>query len=106
MKAWAEDETTEKLLCKRLFRTPTRIPSFMKPNALSSPFRVSFTFSISVKGKVGDIELVSLDGDIDEVELLRLIEGGAARTRFEPIVVADVAYQLVGLRDKLIMDDF
>ena len=106
MKAWPEDNTTEELLCNRLFRTPTRVPRFMNPDALFSPFRVSFTFSISVKGKVEDIELVSFDGDIDEEELLRLIESGATRTRFEPIVVADVAYQLVGLRDKLILDDF
>jgi len=105
MKAWPEDKVTEKLLCKRLFMTPTRVPRFMKPDALFSPFSVSFTFSISVKGKVEDIELVSFDGDIDEEELLRLIEDGAARTRFEPIVVADVAYQLVGLRDKLILDE-
>ncbi len=106
MKAWPEDKTTEELLCKRLFRTPTRIPRLMKPDALFLPFSVSFTFSISVKGKVEDIKLVSFDGDIDEEELLRLIEDGAARTRFEPIVVADVAYQLIGLRDKLILDDF
>jgi hypothetical protein len=106
MKAWPEDKTTEKLLCKRLFRTPTRVPRFMKPDALFSPFRVSFTYSISAKGRVEDVELVSFDGDIDEKELLRLIEVGAVRTRFEPIVVADVAYQLVGLRDKLILDDF
>ncbi len=106
MKAWPKDKTTEELLCKRLFRTPTRVPRFMKPDALFSPFSVSFTFSISVKGKVEDIELVSFDGDIEEEELLRLIEDGAARTRFEPIVVADVTYQLVGLRDKLILDDF
>ncbi len=101
MKAWPNDKTTEKLLCKRLFRTPTRIPRFMKSDALFSPFRVSFTYSISVKGKVEDIELVSFDGDIDEEELLRLIEGGAARTKFEPIVVAGVAYQLVGLLDSV-----
>jgi hypothetical protein len=101
MKAWPEDTTVEKLLCNRLFRTPTRIPRIMKPDALFTPFSVSFTFSISVKGKVEDIEVVSFDGDIDEEELLRLIEGGAARTRFEPIVVDDVAYQLVGLRDSV-----
>ena len=101
MNAWPEDKTTEKLLCNRLFRTPTRIPRFMKSAALFSPFRVSFTFSISVKGKVEDVELVSFVGDYGEEELLRLIVSGASRTRFEPIVVADVAYQLVGLRDSV-----
>jgi hypothetical protein len=101
MRAWPENKIVEKLLCKRLFWTPTRVPRFMKPDALFSPFSVSFTFSISIEGKVEDIELVSFDSDIDEEALLRLIEDGAARTRFEPIVVADVAYQLVGLRDSV-----
>jgi len=106
MKAWPEDRTTEKLLCKRLFRTPTRVARFMNPEALFSPFRVSFTFNISVKGKVEDVELVSFEGDIEKEELLRLIEGGAARTRFEPIVVADVAYELISLNDAFILDDY
>ena len=78
----------------------------MNPEALFSPFRVSFTFNISVKGKVEDVELVSFEGDIEKEELLRLIEGGAARTRFEPIVVADVAYELISLNDAFILDDY
>jgi hypothetical protein len=105
MKAWPEDRVTEKLICKRLFRTPTRVSRFMKPDALFNPFRVTFTFDISIEGKVEDIELVSFEGDIEKEELLRLIGGGAARTRFEPIVVADVAYELVGLNDTFILDD-
>ena len=105
MKVWPEDRTTEKLLCRRLFRTPTKIWRFVKPDALFSPFRVSVTFSISAKGKIEDIELVSIDGDIEEEGLLRLIEVGAARTTFEPIVVADVAYELVDLSDTFILDD-
>ena len=105
MKAWPEDRKTEKLLCKRLFRTPTRVSRFMKPHARFSPLRVSYTFKISTKGKVEDIELISFDGEIEEEELLQLIGDGAAKTRFEPIVVADVAYELVGLRDTFILDD-
>jgi hypothetical protein len=106
MKDWPEHKPTESILCKRLFRTPTRVPRFLDSDDLFSPFTASFTFSISIKGKVEDIELVSLDGDIDNQELLRLIEDGAARTRFEPIVVADKAYKLVGLHEKLLMSDF
>ena len=106
MKPWPDDRTVEKLLCKRLFRTPTRVSRFMKPDSLFSPFTVSFTFGITAKGRVEGIEIVAMDGDIEEEELLRLIERGAARTRFEPIVVAGVAYELVGLRDSLVLDDF
>jgi hypothetical protein len=68
----------------------------------NSPLRVSYTFKISIDGRVEDIELISFDSDIVEEELLQLIVDGAARTRFEPIVVVEVAYELVGLRDTVI----
>ncbi len=114
---WPEDRTRENLLCKRLFWTPTRISAFTNPVARyssmveyerklaatrDSPLRVSYTFKISIDGRVKDIELISFDGDIEEAELLQLIADGAARTRFEPLVVAEVAYELVGLRDTFI----
>ena len=72
----------------------------------TSPLSVSFTFKISTDGRVEDIELVSFESDIGEEELLQLIEDGATRTRFEPVVVADVAYEIVGLRDAFVLNDF
>ena len=105
-KPWPEDRTTEKLLCKRLFWTPTRVSRFMNPGARFSALRVSYTFKISTDGKVEDIELISFEGDIEEEELVRLIGDGASKTRFEPIVVADVAYEIVGLRDTFILNEF
>lgn len=71
----------------------------------SGPLRVSFTFKLSTDGRVEDIELVSFESDIGEEELLQLIEEGATRTRFEPVVVADVAYEIVGLRDAFVLND-
>ena len=101
-KAWPEDQITEQLLCKRLFWTPTRVSKPIKPLGRYSPLRASYTFNISTDGRVKGIELISFDGDIGQEELMQLIADGAARTRFEPIVVAEVAYELVGLRDTII----
>ncbi len=95
----------EEILCKRLFWTPTRISRSMIYGGRISPMRVSFTFKISTKGKVEDIEVVSFEGDIAEAELLQLIRDGAMKTRFEPLVIADMAYEIVGLRDAFILDD-
>jgi hypothetical protein len=67
--------------------------------------RVSYTFKISTKGRVEDIELISFEGDIEERKLFKLIADGAAKTRFEPIIVADVDYELVSLRDTIILVD-
>ncbi len=105
-KAWAKDRIREEILCKRLFWTPTRVSRFMNPGPrYNPPLSVSYTFKISTDGSVEDIELISFDGDIQEDELLRLITDGAKKTRYEPIVVADVAYEIVGLRDAFILDD-
>ncbi len=54
-----------------------------------------------VDGRVKGIELISFDGEIGQEELMQLIADGAARTRFEPKVVAEVAYELVSLRDTI-----
>jgi len=70
------------------------------------PMKVSFTFKISTEGKVEDIELVSFEGDITEAKLVRLIKDGARKTRFEPLVIADMAYEIVGLRDEFASVDF
>lgn len=95
-----------KLLCKRLFWTPTRISRSWFSGERIGSMRVSFTFKISTKGKVEDIEVVSFEGDIAEAELLQLIRDGALKTRFEPLVIADMAYEIVGLRSAFVLDDF
>ena len=116
-KLWPEGKTTEKLLCKRLFWTPTRVakfmivdehsrvPRFMIADEHSSPLSVSFNFTISTTGRVEDVEVIWFEGDIVEEELLELIEDGASKTRFEPVVVEDVAYAIVGLRGAYVLDD-
>jgi len=68
--------------------------------------RVSFTFKISTEGKVEGIELVSFEGDTSEAEIMKPIKGGAAKTRFEPLVIADKTYEIVGLRDGYVSGDF
>ena len=104
---WPEGKVTEKLLCKRLFWTPTKVARFMIAGGEhSSPLSVSFNFTISTLGRVEDIEVASFEGDIAEEELLELIERGASKTRFEPVVVDDMAYEIVGLRDAYVLDDF
>ncbi len=103
---WSRDQVEEELLCKRIFWTPTRVSKTNVIARRSSPLRVWFTFTISTDGRVEDIELVSFEGDIEEEALLRLIENGAIRTRFEPLVVADKTYEIVGLTDAFILDGY
>jgi len=103
-KVWQDFRRKEKVLCKDLFWTPTRITKNVMSDR-DSPLRVSFTFKISTKGRVEDIEVVSLQGDIAEAEILRLIRDGARRTRFEPLVIADTTYEIVGIRDEFVLNE-
>jgi hypothetical protein len=104
-KVWSDDRVRERILCKRLFLTPARIIKSVISGQRTSPIRVSFTFKISTKGRIEDVEVVSFEGDIAEAELLQLIRDGAARARFEPVVIADLTYEIVGIRDAFVLDD-
>ena len=77
----------------------------MTDNKHSSALSVSFTFTISTGGKVEAVEMVSIEGDIAEEEVLKLINRGASKTRFEPLVIADTAYEIVGLKGAFILSD-
>ncbi len=105
-KVWPADRIKEKVLYRRIYWTPTRVSRSLILGGPINPMRVGFTFKISTEGKVEDIELVSLKGDITEAGLLKLINDGAKRTRFEPLVIAEKAYEIVGVRDEYILDDF
>ena len=73
VRVWSRDRTTEKRLCRRLFRTPSKVSRVMIAGGYASPLVVSFTFKISTAGKVEDIELISFEGDLDEQAVLSLI---------------------------------
>lgn len=109
---WPDDMVVEKLLCRRVFWTPTRVVGFLfgtensySLRTFSVPLNVSFSFAISATGRVQDIEVISFEGEISEEKLLELIERGAAKTRYEPIVVEDVTYKIVGLKEAFVLDD-
>ena len=50
--------------------------------------------------------MVSLKGDITDAALPNPTNDGAKRTRFEPLVIAEKAHEIVGVRDEYILDDF
>jgi len=106
-RAWPEDRLTEELICKRLFWTPTRIVRSMISGDNLDLTRVDFTYAISVKGRVEDVEIVSFESEseLNAAEVLRLIEDGAVRTRFAPVTIAETVYKIVGLKEAFILGD-
>ncbi len=69
------------------------------------PVAVSIGFTISTEGRAENIECRSLEGKMTQRSVLRLIQQGAARTRFEPLVIEEVAYEIVGLIDTFVLGD-
>jgi hypothetical protein len=95
--AWPQDNSLERMVCKRVFWTPTRISRMVYKVGHSSPLSVSARYTISTAGTVKDIEIVTFDGNITEENLLELLERGAGKTRFEPVVIDDTAYAVTGI---------
>ena len=96
--AWSQDNSLERMICKRIFWTPTRVSKFAYKVERSRPLSVSARYTISTAGTVKDIEIVTFDGSISEKNLLKLLERGAGRTRFAPVVIDDTAYEITGIR--------
>ena len=95
----------EARLCQRVFWTPIRIPGSMSVSGNVEPVAVSIGFTISTKGRAENIEIRSLEGKVTQGSVLQLIQRGAARTRFEPLVIEEVAYEIVGLIDTFVLGD-
>jgi len=96
--AWPQDNSLERMVCKRIFWTPTRVSKLAYKVERSRPLSVSARYTISTAGTVKDIEIVMFDGNITEKNLLELLERGAGRTRFEPVVIDDTAYEITAIR--------
>jgi len=102
--AWPDNKTVERMLCRRLFWTPSNVAKWSHTLGRSGPLSVSVNFAISTAGSVNDIEIVSFDGDIEKEDLLDLIERGARRARFEPVIIEDTAYKIVGLHGSWVLE--
>jgi len=102
---WSRDEVNEELLCKRLFWTPRKVSRALFQDGLITPMMVSFSFKISTGGRVKDIEILSYRSVMSEVKVLHLLKDGAEKTRFEPLVIEDTEYEIIGLRSRFELDD-
>ena len=96
--AWPQANTLERMVCKRVFWTPTRISRTVYNVGRSSPLSVTARYTLSTAGTVEDIEIVAFAGNITEEYLLDLLERGARRTRFEPVVIDGTAYEVTGIQ--------
>lgn len=71
----------------------------------NKPVGVSITYTISTAGRPENIQIRSLEGKMARRAVLQLIEQGAARTRFEPLIIDGTAYEIVDLVDSFVLGD-
>lgn len=99
-KQWPAEGKEFEQACRLLFCAPTKMPRKMFINPKSAEEGgVFFTFGISKEGRVKDVKITDLVGEVTESEALQHIDNLFERRRYEPIEINGKRYELTGLRD-------
>ena len=101
MKAWPSKQKGDAMVCQRLFCTPQKIrkvvgeeiPADITPGRS----RIEFTYRITTKGKVQDVNIISVKGVMNNREAYRWVTGVTRRTLFVPLVVGGKSYEIINL---------
>ena len=101
MKIWPNNQKGDAMVCQRLFCTPQKIrkvvgeeiPADITPGNSS----IEFTYKITEKGKVRDVQITSVEGVMNEREAYRWVTGVTKRTVFLPLVINGKAYEITNL---------
>jgi hypothetical protein len=86
--------------CRLLFCAPTKMPRklFVSPGTAREG-GVFFTYGISRKGRVKDVEIIQVVGETTEEMGRELIDDFFERRKYEPIVIDGKAYELNQLNE-------
>ena len=99
-KTWSREEMTARNLCKRLFMTPIKVPSWSGGlKVANESLLVRFSYSISRRGRVEDIHLRLHDSGMTESQVIKMIENGAQEVRFEPLRFKRQVLSIVNLTE-------
>lgn len=99
-KDWPAEGQDFARACRLLFCAPTKMPQKMLlPEKFTKEAGIFFTYGIGKKGRIKDVEITDLIGDIEEEEALQMVNNYFERRRYEPIVVDGKTYELINLKD-------
>ena len=100
---WEDPHPLQGEVCEKLFWTPTLIARLTTSDRSDGSVNVAYHFEISPAGRVQNIEIDSHRGVLEQESVLMLLKRGAARTRFEPLVIEGAYYTITGIQDRLIL---
>tara|TARA_R110002072_G_scaffold31735_18_gene97698 strand:+ start:20477 stop:21022 length:546 start_codon:yes stop_codon:yes gene_type:complete len=102
---WPESGKDFAKVCKALFCTPKKIPrTTFAPDEVDKDGAFNFTYTIGKNGRVKDIEVTDVIGDITYEAALKAAEATYKRRRYEPIIIDGTAYELSNLQDGVKID--
>lgn len=103
MKAWTEENKNNEMICKRLFCTPIRVAKAYEVPGDSPQGKSSFNYiySISKKGKLSDINILSVDGEFNRKDALKYLKALTKRTKYEPLVNGNKKYKITNLTSSM-----
>ena len=103
LKKWDVSNKTNQTICNRLFCKPTKknnsktVLNFMeKPS--DGLTRVNFSYSINSSGRIKDVVLKEVRGEMDRKIALVFLKGRLKLLGYEPIVIDGESYSLTGLQ--------
>jgi len=93
-------------VCKRLFCTPIFIsPGFETPaDTPSGKSSFTYSYNISKEGSLENIEITSVEGVFNKKDAKKFIKARTRKTKFEPIVYKNKAYEIVNLTSNMVLN--
>tara|TARA_B110000263_G_scaffold40683_1_gene32443 strand:- start:135 stop:671 length:537 start_codon:yes stop_codon:yes gene_type:complete len=103
MKSWTSETRSDEAICKRLFCTPKKVAKGYEVPADSPTGKSSFTYkySISKKGKLIDINILSVEGEYNHKDALNFVKALTKRTKYEPLVHDNKKYKIANLTSSM-----
>lgn len=101
MKIWPSNKKGDAMVCQRLFCTPQKIRKVageeITADIAPGSSHIEFTYRVTSKGKVQDVQITSVEGVMNNREAYRWVTGVTRRTLFLPLVVNGKAKEIINL---------
>jgi hypothetical protein len=100
LKIWDSDNKSNEKICKRLFCKPikTNRNVYASSENLSMGITsVSFTYGVNTKGRIDNVKLISLEGEMERKMAYKFLKDNLKTLRYEPLIIDDEIYALNGL---------
>ena len=100
LKIWSAENISNEKICKRLFCKPIKTNRSVyasSENLSLGKTSVSFTYGINTKGRIHNVKLINLEGEMKRKKAYMYLKDNLKTLRYEPLIVDDEIYALNGL---------